>query len=253
MDVTEESLRKMQAIIKESHHAVFYGGAGVSTESGIPDFYSGTGPEIALKKYGNPPEILMSHEFFMSHPDIFYDFYINNMIWPDAEPNEAHKALARLEQTGHLDAVVTINIDGLHQKAGSSKVYELHGTTQDNYCVKCGAHETLQEMLDKTHWIGGVPRCPKCGGIIKPYLVFYGEMLHEKDVRGAGKAFSSADTLIIGGTRELVYPASSMVNTFRGKHLVVINKSDTPYDREADLVIHDRIGKVLGMAVNHLR
>lgn len=252
MNFTDGNIRKLQDIIKESHHAVFYGGAGVSTESGIPDFYSGTGPETAMKKYGNPPEVLMSREFFMSHPDIFYDFYINNMIWPDAEPNEAHKALARLEHTGHLDAVVTINIDGLHQKAGSNKVYELHGTTQDNYCVKCGAHETLREMLDKTYWTKGVPRCPKCGGIIKPYLVFYGEMLHEKDVKGAGEAFSHADTLIIGGTREMVYPASSMVKSFHGKHLIVINNSDTPYDREADLVIHDRIGKVLGLAADHL-
>jgi NAD-dependent deacetylase len=252
MDIAEGSIGKLQAIMKESRHAVFYGGAGVSTESGIPDFYSGSGPEVAMEKYGYPPEILMSHEFFEHHPDTFYDFYVNNMVWPDAEPNDAHKALARLEQTGHLDAVVTINIDGLHQKAGSSKVYELHGTTQDNYCVKCGAHETLREMLDKTYWTGGVPRCRKCGGIIKPYLVFYGETLHEKDVRGAGEAFSHADTLIIGGTRELVYPASSMVNCFHGNHLVVINKTDTPYDRQAELVIHDRIGKVLGLAVGLL-
>lgn len=252
MSCTEESIRKLQGILQESHHAVFYGGAGVSTESGIPDFYSGTGPENAVKKYGYPPEILMSHDFFERHPDVFYDFYLNNMIWPDAAPNEAHKALARLEQTGHLDAVVTINIDGLHQKAGSSKVYELHGTTQDNYCVKCGSHETLREILDKTYWTDGVPRCKKCGGIIKPYLVFYGEMLHEKDVRGAGEAFRSADTLIIGGTRELVYPASSMVNSFRGKHLAVINKTETPYDRDADLVIHDEIGKVLGLAVDDI-
>ncbi|MGI6203927.1 MAG: NAD-dependent protein deacylase [Anaerovoracaceae bacterium] len=253
MNFTEESISKLQAIIQESHHAVFYGGAGVSTESGIPDFYSGDGPEVAVEKYGNPPEILMSHEFFLRHPEIFYDFYINNMIWPDAKPNEAHKALARLEHTGHLDAIVTINIDGLHQKAGSNKVYELHGTTQDNYCIKCGAHETLQEVLDKSYWIDGVPRCRKCGGIMKPYIVFYGEMLHEKDVRGTENAFSQADTLIIGGTRELVYPASVMVNSFHGKHLVVINNNATPYDRNADLVIHDRIGKVMGMIVDQIQ
>ena len=252
MSSTEESVRRLREILDESSHAVFYGGAGVSTESGIPDFYSGAGPETAVRKYGNPPEVLMSHDFFMRHPDIFFDFYVDNMVWPDAEPNEAHRALARLESTGHLDAVVTINIDGLHQKAGSKRVYELHGTTQDNYCVDCGWHETLQEMLDKAYWTDGVPRCRKCGGIIKPYLVFYGEMLHEKDVRGAGEAFSRADTLIIGGTRELVYPASYMVNSFHGRHLVVINKGETPYDEGADLVIHDRIGKVLGLAVEDL-
>lgn len=252
MNQEEDKITMLRTILQESHHAVFYGGAGVSTESGIPDFYSGTGPEDAVKKYGKPPEILMSHEFFMSHPDIFYDFYIKNMVWPDAEPNEAHKALAHLEQTGHLDAVVTINIDGLHQKAGSKKVFELHGTTQENYCIKCGTPESLREMLDKTYWKGGVPRCKKCGGIIKPYLVFYGEMLHEKDVKGAREAFSHADTLIIGGTRELVYPASSMVKNFRGKHLIIINQSDSPYDRDADLVIHDRIGKILGLTATDI-
>lgn len=248
----EESIRKLLDLLQESHHAVFYGGAGVSTESGIPDFYSGNGPETAREQYGHPPEVLMSHDFFYAHPDIFYDFYLHNMVWPDAKPNEAHRALAKLEQTGHLDAVVTINIDGLHQMAGSRSVYELHGTTRDNVCTQCGAHETLEEVLDASTWVDGVPRCKKCGGIMKPYLVFYGEMLHERDVRGADKAFRHADTLIIGGTRELVYPASAMVNSFRGKHLIVINKSTTPYDADADLVIHDSIGKVLGRVVDQM-
>ncbi len=238
---------RLKKIIYGSDNIVFFGGAGVSTESNIPDFRSEKGLYKAQTEYGRSPEEMLSHSFFVNHTETFFDYYKKNLIYTDAKPNKAHRALARLEAQGKLKAIVTQNIDGLHQKAGNKKVYELHGSTLRNYCMKCHQFYDLDYIMDEYHCKGGVPICPVCGGIIKPDVVLYEEMLDEDTIDKAVSAISKADTLIIGGTSLVVYPAAGFVRYFRGSHLVLINKQETPYDSHADLVIHDSIGKVMDM------
>lgn len=236
----------LKELIQQSDNIVFFGGAGVSTESGIPDFRSETGIYNTIKRYNRSPEEILSHSFFVAHPDIFYDFYKSTMLYLDAKPNAAHLALAKLEEMGKLKAVITQNIDGLHQKAGSRKVYELHGSVLRNYCEKCGAFHDVDYIMDESHCEKGVPHC-SCGGRVKPDVVLYEEMLDDSCIQGAVEAIERADTMIIGGTSLVVYPAAGLINYFRGRHLVLINKSQTPYDGKADLVIYDSIGKVMKM------
>ena len=243
-----EEIKELIEILKESQNIVFFGGAGVSTESNIPDFRSSNGLWNEKLKINFTPEQLVSHTFFVRYPEDFFEFYKDKLIYPEAKPNDAHKALAKLEQMGKLKAVVTQNIDGLHQAAGSKVVYELHGSVLRNYCMDC--HEFYDEkyILDSE----GIPVCKKCGGRVKPDVVLYEEGLDQDIIEGAVNAISQADTLIIGGTSLIVYPAAGLINYFKGKHLVLINKTETSADRNADLVIHDSIGKVLGEAVKAL-
>ena len=236
---------RLKEIIDASENIVFFGGAGVSTESNIPDFRSEKGLYNARQQYGRSPEEILSHSFFISHTDTFFDYYKNNLIYRDAEPNDAHKALAYLESEGKLKAVVTQNIDGLHQKAGSKIVFELHGSVLRNRCMDCGEGYELDYITDDAHCRGNIPICPKCGGIIKPEVVLYEESLDEDCLTAAVDAIERADTLIVGGTSLAVYPAAGLIRYFRGKHLVLINKQPTQYDSSADLVINDSIGKVL--------
>ena len=244
----QENIFKLKAMIEASDNIVFFGGAGVSTESGIPDFRSETGIYNTVHKYGCSPEQILSHTFFMRKPEIFYDFYKSTMVYREAEPNEAHKALAKLEKIGKLKAVVTQNIDGLHQKAGSEKVYELHGTIMKNYCMKCGKFYDLDYVTASE----GVPSCEKCGGMVKPDVVLYEEGLDDTTISKSVRAIAEADVLIIGGTSLNVYPAAGFINYYHGNKLVLINKSETPYDHEANLLIHDSIGKVLKACVADL-
>ncbi len=238
---------RLKTIIDESRHIVFFGGAGVSTESGIPDFRSESGLYHAQQKYGYSPEYMLSRSFYEQDPQMFFRYYKENLIHLDAEPNEAHRTLAHLETEGKMLAVVTQNIDGLHQKAGSQKVYELHGSVMRNYCQKCGKFYDVEYILDEANCRDGIPYC-SCGGRVKPDVVLYEEMLDEACIEGAVEAISRADTMIIGGTSLVVYPAAGLINYFHGKHLVLINKSKTPYDSRADLVINDAIGKVMAEA-----
>lgn len=247
--------QELTDIINKSSAIVFFGGAGVSTESGVPDFRSENGLYQARQKYQRSPEEMISHSFFMGHPDVFYDYYKNNMIYPDAQPNPAHLALARLEQQGKLIGVVTQNIDGLHQAAGSRKVFELHGSVQRNNCMDCGSFYDLDYVMDSQNcrnkngeqsWI---PYCASCGGMIKPDVVLYEEALDDNVVQSAVNAIQRADTMIVGGTSLVVYPAAGLLNYFKGKNLVLINKSETAYDHKATLAIHDPIGEVLGACV----
>ena len=223
--------------IKESRRIVFFGGAGVSTESGIPDFRSVDG--LYNQQYDYPPETILSHTFFMRKPEEFFRFYRNKMLFPDAQPNAAHVKLAQWEAEGKLTGVVTQNIDGLHQKAGSKKVFELHGSVLRNYCMRCGKFYDLDFILGTT----GVPKC-ECGGTVKPDVVLYEESLDNAVVNGACAAIGEADMLIIGGTSLNVYPAAGLVDLYRGNRLVLVNLSSTPQDRRANLVIHERIGQV---------
>lgn len=232
----QETLRQW---IEESSNIVFFGGAGVSTESGIPDFRSVDG--LYNQEYKYPPETIISHSFYRQNPKEFYRFYKNRMLFPDALPNQAHLALAYLEQLGKLKAVITQNIDGLHQAAGSREVLELHGSVHRNYCQRCGRFYSLEEILA----MDGVPVCA-CGGTVKPDVVLYEEGLDQGILRKAVDYIANADMLIIGGTSLVVYPAAGLVDYYRGNKLVLINKSATPRDGGADLVISDSIGKVLG-------
>ena len=239
-----ETLKKW---LDESSNIVFFGGAGVSTESHIPDFRSTDG--LYNQQYDYPPETILSHSFYMRKPEEFYRFYRNKMLFPNAEPNRAHKALAKLEKMGKLKAVVTQNIDGLHQAAGSKTVYELHGSVLRNYCTKCHNFYDADFILAAK----GIPLCPKCHGVIKPDVVLYEEGLDEDVITGAIQAISEADTLIIGGTSLVVYPAAGLIDYFHGRHLVLINKSSTPADSKADLVINDSIDKVMREALSSLQ
>ena len=236
----DEKQKQLQDWIGESRHIVFFGGAGVSTESGIPDFRSVDG--LYNQQYQYPPETILSHTFFEKNPEEFYRFYRNKMLFPDPVPNAAHLKLAELEAAGKLDAVVTQNIDGLHQAAGSKTVYELHGSVHRNFCMKCRQFYGLDFMLESS----GVPRCPVCGGVVKPDVVLYEEALDQETMEAAVLAISRADMLIIGGTSLAVYPAAGLIRYYRGDKLTLINKSPTPYDREADLVLNQPIGQVLG-------
>lgn len=234
-----ETLKKWLA---ESNNIVFFGGAGVSTESKIPDFRSTDG--LYNQQYAYPPETILSHTFYMKKTDEFYRFYRNKMLFPDAEPNRAHKALAKLEKEGKLKAVVTQNIDGLHQKAGSEEVLELHGSVLRNYCMRCGKFHGIEAVLHSD----GVPRCD-CGGTIKPDVVLYEEGLDQHTLQKAVHYISHADILLIGGTSLTVYPAAGLIDDYQGNKLVLINKSVTPMDGRADLVISGPIGEILGDAV----
>jgi len=233
-----DKIAKLKEIIDDSDRIVFFGGAGVSTESGIPDFRSADG--LYNQKYKYPPETIISHTFFSRRTEEFYRFYRDRMMILDAEPNAAHRKLAELEAAGKLTAVVTQNIDGLHQKAGSRKVYELHGSIWRNYCMDCGKAYSAEYVKASE----GIPRC-SCGGIIKPDVVLYEEGLDDRTVEGALRAISRADCLIIGGTSLVVYPAAGFVRYFAGKHLVNINKSAVHSGLDAELVINDPIGEVL--------
>ena len=247
----DEAILKLKKIIEDSDNIVFFGGAGVSTESGIPDFRSENGIYNTVRQYNCPPETILSHTFFMRRPETFFDFYKSTIAVDDAEPNAAHKALAKLEDLGKLKAVVTQNIDGLHQKAGSKKVYELHGTIAKNNCMKCGQFYDLAYVV-KGIAENKVPRCEKCGGIVKPQVVLYEEGLDDWTIRKSVEAISKADVLIIGVTSLNVYPAAGFINYYKGNKLILINKSTTPYDSQADLLIHDSIGKVLSACVADL-
>lgn len=229
----------LQEIIDGSDNIVFFGGAGVSTESGIPDFRSVDG--LYNQKYDYPPETILSHTFFMNKTEEFYKFYRDKLIVHGVQPNKAHIALADLEKKGKLKAVITQNIDGLHQMAGSKNVIELHGSTLRNFCMDCGKSYDVN-YIDNSN---GVPRC-ECGGIIKPDVVLYEEMLDDNAITKAVKFISEADVLIIGGTSLNVYPAAGFINYFKGSRLVIINKASTPADKQADLVINEPIGEVLG-------
>lgn len=244
-----DNIKELSEILKNSDNIVFFGGAGVSTASGIPDFRSSDGLySMKLNKKFSPEEAV-SHSFFVNYPEEFYDFYKTHLIYTDAKPNKCHEALYELEKMGKLKAIVTQNIDGLHQKAGSSKVYELHGSVLRNYCVKCRAFYDEKCVVSSK----GIPVCEKCGGIVKPDVVLYEEGLDESVISGAVSAISAADTLIIGGTSLVVYPAAGLIRYFRGNNLILINKSHTSADSNADMVIHDSIEKVLYEAVIAIR
>lgn len=231
----------LQKWIEESSNIVFFGGAGVSTESGIPDFRSTDG--LYNQQYDYPPETIISHSFYVKKPKEFYRFYKNKMLFPEAKPNRAHMALAKLEREGKVKAVVTQNIDGLRQAAGSREVLELHGSVHRNYCTRCGRFYSLDDILKAD----GVPVCD-CGGVIKPDVVLYEEGLDQDVIQRSVEYISRADVLIIGGTSLTVYPAAGLIDYYRGSKLVLINKSVTSRDGQADLVICDSIGKVLGDA-----
>lgn len=228
--------------ISKCDNIVFFGGAGISTESGIPDFRSVDG--LYNQKYDYPPETIISHDFFCNNVGEFYRFYKDKMMCLDAKPNKAHIALAEMEKCGKLKAVVTQNIDGLHQAAGSRNVYELHGSIHRNYCISCGKQFDAGYVKHSE----GVPCCSECGHLIKPDVVLYGEGLDSGTVNGAVNAISNADMLIVGGTSLVVYPANSLINYFTGSRIVLINKSSTDYDSRADLLINDSIGRVLDEA-----
>ena len=234
----QQELETLKKWIDNSDNIVFFGGAGVSTESGIPDFRSVDG--LYNQQYDYPPETILSHTFFRSNTEEFYRFYRAKMLALDAKPNAAHKKLAQWEQEGKLKAVVTQNIDGLHQAAGSKMVYELHGSVHRNYCQKCGAFYDARYMLESK----GIPKCEKCGGIIKPDVVLYEEGLDDATMRGAIRAINQADVLIIGGTSLTVYPAAGLIDYYNGNKLVLINKSVTPMDSRADLLVQGPIGEI---------
>lgn len=234
----QQELETLKKWIDNSDNIVFFGGAGVSTESGIPDFRSVDG--LYNQQYDYPPETILSHTFFRRNTEEFYRFYRAKMLALDAKPNAAHKKLAQWEQEGKLKAVVTQNIDGLHQAAGSKMVYELHGSVHRNYCQKCGAFYDARYMLESKE----IPKCEKCGGIIKPDVVLYEEGLDDATMRGAIRAISHADVLIIGGTSLTVYPAAGLIDYYNGNKLVLINKSVTPMDSRADLLVQGPIGEI---------
>lgn len=234
----EDYVLKLRKIIEESKYIVFFGGAGVSTESGVPDFRSVDG--LYNQKYKYPPEMILSHSFYMKNTEEFYKFYKEKMLFKNVLPNDAHKVLARLEKEGKLKAIITQNIDGLHQEAGSKEVYELHGSVHRNYCMKCKKFFDFNYIYE----CDKVPKC-ECGGIVKPDVVLYEEGLSDEIVNGAIKHISKADTLIIGGTSLAVYPAAGLIRYFNGNNIILINKSVTPMDENADLVINESIGKVL--------
>ena len=239
-------INKLAELIKKSKSTVFFGGAGVSTESGIPDFRSESGLYAAQSVYGYPPEELLSHTVFEREPALFFRYYKENLIALDAEPNAAHKALAELEAQGLLHAVITQNIDGLHQAAGSGHVLELHGSNWRQYCTDCKAKYTLAYILNPQNCRDEViPVCGKCGGIVRPDVVLYEEGLDDKVVSAAIAAIASAELLIVGGTSLAVYPAAGLLRYFHGSHLALINKSETAYDGSAQLVIRDSIGEVM--------
>ncbi len=243
--VREDKLRQLKQLIADSENIVFLGGAGVSTESGIPDFRSGTGIYNTDSGVKYRPIDIIAHDFFMEHPEDFFDFYKRKLIYPDARPNKAHKALVRLERQGKLKAIITQNIDNLHQEAGSKCVIELHGSVFRNYCMECGKKYDLEYVVAQE----GVPHCEKCGGIVRPDIVLYEENLNHKDVDDAIKAVKKCDLLIIAGTSLTVYPAATFAQFLKHDRIVIINKSSTYMDLKALLTIHDNVGDVLDNCV----
>ena len=238
----QSKLEILKQYLTESSYIVFFGGAGVSTESGIPDFRSADG--LYSQKYKYPPETILSRDFFEQNTAEFYEFYRNKMLFLDAKPNTAHIKLAELEKCGKLKAIITQNIDGLHQAGGAENVLELHGSLHRNFCVGCGRKFDISTIIDNVD----IPRC-ECGGIVKPDVVLFGETLNDYTIMEAVKYIANADMLIIGGTSLGVYPAAGLINYYEGNRLVLINKSETPVDRRADLVVYGSIGEVLGEAV----
>lgn len=232
------TIEELQKVIDTSNGTVFFGGAGVSTESGLPDFRSSDGIYMSKQKY--PPETMLSHTFFMQHTEEFWDFYRNMLYCPEAKPNAAHLKLAELENAGKLKAVITQNIDGLHSAAGSKNVFELHGSALRNYCVKCGKFYSGDEVMAIT----GVPKC-SCGGTIKPDVVLYEESLDDETVSGAIKAIANADTLIVAGTSLTVYPAAGFIRYFKGKNLILINRDKTAMDSAFSHIIHGKVGEIM--------
>lgn len=242
----DNKLLQLRQWVEESDNIVFFGGAGVSTESGIPDFRSVDG--LYNQKYKYPPETILSRTFFCNHLADFFEFYRDKLLRLDVKPNKAHIALAKLEEVGKLKAVITQNIDGLHQAAGSKTVYELHGSVHRNYCLRCGEAHTAEYIKS----LDGPPPCQKCGGLVKPDVVLYEEGLNNDTVNGSIEAIENADMLIIGGTSLSVYPASGLIEYYSGSKLVLINKTPTEKDGKADLLIHDSIGAALSFAVESL-
>ena len=237
-----DKIRQLQDMINESNRIVFFGGAGVSTESNIPDFRSADG--LYKQKYRYSPEQIVSHSFFMQHTEEFYDFYKEKMMFLDAKPNKAHLKLAELEAAGKLTAVITQNIDGLHQMAGSKKVLELHGSVHRNYCQKCHKCYSAEEILAAA----GIPRCT-CGGLIKPDVVLYEEQLDSETIDESLNAIIDADMLIVAGTSLTVYPAASLIHYFHGRYLVLINRDPTPMDDKTSLTLHGKVGEVLSQII----
>lgn len=244
----QKNTERFAELVRSHRCLVFFGGAGVSTESGVKDYRSEDGLYNTVKQYGVSPETILSHTFFIQHPDIFYDFYYHYFLDTHAAPNPAHTTLAKWEELGKLQAVVTQNIDGLHQAAGSRRVIELHGTTKRHTCMGCHAEASLETVKA---FAGSIARCPRCGGILKPEVVLYEEPLDERVIADAVNAISTADMLIIGGTSLAVYPAASFVRYFEGDTIVLLNKEETPYDRNATLLFREPIGTVLS-AVNEI-
>ncbi len=242
-------IERLKKIIAESENIVFFGGAGVSCASGIPDFRSSDGLYSAETEYGEAPEEMLHIRYMQRKPKEFFEYYKSNMLYADAKPNAAHKALAELERAGKLRAVVTQNIDGLHQQAGSRNVYELHGSVARNYCMRCGCDYPLEHVINSP----SVPKCRECGGIVRPDVVLYGEGLDGFVFAAAERAIAEADVLIVGGTSLTVNPAASLVAYFGGKHFIIINKTPTPYDSYAEMVIREPIEKVLAEAVKGIR
>lgn len=242
-------IEQLANILKESYNIVFFGGAGVSTASNIPDFRSSNGLYSKKLNRNFSPEQAVSHSFLLRYPEEFFDFYKKNLVYPDAKPNDCHIALAKLEQMGKLKAVVTQNIDGLHQAAGSRNVFELHGSVHRNYCVKCHANYDAAYVMRQP----GIPTCELCHGMVRPDVVLYEEGLDQDVIEGAVNAIAKADTLIIGGTSLVVYPAAGLIHYFRGKHLILINKSTTSADDKADLVINDDIAMVMKQALEFIQ
>lgn len=240
----------LKKILEEEENLVFFGGAGTSTESHIPDFRSkDQGLYTTGKKEAYPPEIILSHSFFLKHPKAFYQYYWDNLVHEKAKPNKAHYALAALEDMGKLKAIITQNVDGLHQKAGSRKVYELHGSIYRNYCMECHREYGFEELIKSR---GEVPTCSKCQGIVRPAVTLYEEPLNLSVIEGAIAAIEQADVLIVGGTSLVVYPAAGFLEYFQGKKLIIINRESTPQDHRADLVIQGSIGEILGEALSSL-
>lgn len=238
-----EKLEKFAELINKSRRTVFFGGAGVSTESGVKDYRSEDGLYNTVREYGVSPETILSHSFFVTNPDVFYDFYYKYFLEVNVEPNTAHIVLAEMEKNGKLSSVITQNIDGLHQKAGSKNVLELHGTTAVHYCTECGKPYSFEKLKSLK---GQVPYCDKCGGLVRPDVVLYEEPLNESVVEKAIAEISAADLLIIGGTSLAVYPAAMYIRYFKGSDIVLINKGQTDFDSNADLIFRDSIGRVLG-------
>ncbi len=246
MALNEKKIDKFAEMIRQSNNIVFFGGAGVSTESGMKDYRSEDGLYNTVKQYNVPPETILSHSFFERYPEIFYDFYYNYFLNTSAQPNRAHYALAELEKSGKLKAVITQNIDGLHQRAGSRNVIELHGTVLKHYCTVC---KTVMPNEKVKSFAGKVPKCEKCGHIVRPDVVLYEESLNDRVIKSAVEAICAADMLIIGGTSLAVYPAANFIRYFSGEKIVLINRDATQYDSIASLVFRDSIGEVMSSAV----